>query len=168
MEKLVSPDPGLMLWTVVTFLILAAVLKRFAWGPLLAAIARREAGLKADVEAAKKARDDSERIKAELAAGLAEAGARRQETLARAAREGEALLAKFKAAAEEESRRLREKTAAELAREKERLVGELRREVAGLSVAAAEKLLRRSVDPAVEKAVLDDFLKDVAGGGARR
>jgi F-type H+-transporting ATPase subunit b len=168
MDKLVSPDPGLMLWTVVTFLILAAVLKRFAWGPLLAAIAAREAGLKAEAAAARQAREDSERIKTELAAQLAEADARRQETLARAAREGEALLARFKTAAEEESRRLREKTSAELAREKERLVGELRREVAGLSVAAAERLLRRSVDPAVEKAVLDDFLKEVSQGGARR
>ncbi|MBI5241309.1 MAG: F0F1 ATP synthase subunit B [Elusimicrobia bacterium] len=168
MDKLVSPDPGLMFWTIVTFLALAALLKRFAWGPLLSAIAAREAGLRAEAEAAKQARADSERIKGELAAQLAEAAARRQEALAKAAREGEALLAKFKTAAEEDSRRLREKTAAELAREKERLVGELRREVAGLSLLAAEKLLRRSVDPAVEKAVLDDFLKEVSQGGGRR
>jgi F-type H+-transporting ATPase subunit b len=168
MEKLVSPDPGLMFWTIVTFLALAALLKRFAWGPLLAAIATREAGLKAEAAAAKQARDDSERIKSELAAQLTEAGARREEVLARAAREGEALLAQIKTAAEEDARRLREKTSAELLREKERLVGELRREVAGLSVAAAEKLLRRSVDPAVEKAVLDDFLKEVSQGGDRR
>ena len=168
MDKLVSPDPGLMFWTIVTFLALAALLKRFAWGPLLAAIAQREAGLRAEAEAAKQARADSERIKAELAAQLAEHQARRQEALAKAAREGEALLAKFKAAAEEDARRLRDKTAAELAREKERLVGELRREVAGLSLLAAEKLLRRSVDPAVEKAVLDDFLKEISQGGSRR
>jgi F-type H+-transporting ATPase subunit b len=168
MDKLVSPDPGLMFWTIVTFLALVALLKRFAWGPLLAAIAEREARLKAEAAAAKQARDDSERIKAELAAHLAEAQARRQEVLDRAAKDGEALLAQFKAAAEDESRRLREKTAAELGREKERLVGELRREVADLSVAAAERLLRRSVDPAVEKAVLDEFLKDIAKGGGRQ
>ena len=168
MDKLVSPDPGLMFWTIVTFLALVALLKRFAWGPLLAAVAEREAGLKAAADAAKQARDESERIKAELAAQLAEAQARRQEVLARAAKEGEDLLAKFKTAAEEDSRRLREKTAAELGREKERLVGELRREVADLSVTAAERLLRRSVDPAVEKSVLDDFLKDIAKGGGRQ
>ena len=168
MDKLVSPDPGLMFWTIVTFLTLVWLLKRFAWGPLLAAIAEREAGLKAETAAAQQAREHSERIKAELAAQLAEAQARRQEVLSRAAQEGEALLAQFKAAAEADSRRLRDKTAAELAREKERLVGELRSEVADLSIQAAERLLRRSVDPVVEKAVLDDFLKDMAAGGRRQ
>jgi len=168
MDKLVTPDPGLMFWTIVTFLALVGLLKRFAWGPLLAAIAEREARLKAEVAAARQAREESERIKNELSAHLAEAAARRQDVLDRAAKDGEAILAQFKAAAEEESRRLREKTSAELGREKERLVGELRREVAGLSVTAAERLLRRSVDPAVEKAVLDDFLKDIAQGGGRQ
>jgi len=164
MDKLVSPDPGLMFWTIVTFLILVAVLKRYAWGPLLAAVAQREARLQSEAAAAKQAREESERIKGELAAQLAEAQARRQEALDRAAREGEALLARFKAAAEDSSQKLRAQTLAELGREKERLIVELRREVAGLSVSAAERLLRRSVDPAVEKAVLDDFLKDIARG----
>jgi F-type H+-transporting ATPase subunit b len=168
MDKLVSPDPGLMFWTIVTFLALVWLLKRFAWGPLLTAIAEREARLKAEADAAQQARAESERIKDELAAHLAEAAARRQEVLDRAAKDGEAVLAQFKAAAEEQARQLREKTAAELGREKERLVVELRREVAELSVTAAERLLRRSVDPAVEKAVLDEFLKDVAKGGGRQ
>jgi F-type H+-transporting ATPase subunit b len=168
MDKLVTPDPGLMLWTIVTFLALVWLLKRFAWGPLLSAIAEREAHLKAEAAAAQQARAESERIKNELSAHLAEAQARRQEVLDRAAKDGEAVLARFKAAAEEESRKLREKTAAELGREKERLVVELRREVADLSVTAAERLLRRSVDPAVEKAVLDDFLSDIKKGGRRQ
>jgi len=165
MDKLVSPDPGLMFWTVVTFLALVVLLKRFAWGPLLAAIAEREAGLKADAQSARSAREEAQRIKDELAAQLSGIEARRQDALARAAQDGEALLAGFKAQAEKESRALREKTAAELNREKERLVRELRGEVADLSVRAAEKLLRRSVDPAVEKQVLDDFLKDIERGG---
>jgi F-type H+-transporting ATPase subunit b len=168
MDKLVTPDPGLMLWTIVTFLALVWLLKRFAWGPLLKAISEREARLRAEGAAAQKARDEAERIKGELSAHLAEAQARRQEVLDRASKDGEAILAQFKAAAEEESRKLREKTSAELGREKDRLIGELRREVADLSITAAERLLRRSVDPAVEKAVLDDFLKDIAKGGSRQ
>ena len=50
MDKLVTPDPGLMFWTIVTFLALAALLKRFAWGPLLTAIEEREVHLKAALE----------------------------------------------------------------------------------------------------------------------
>ncbi|MDD5655924.1 MAG: F0F1 ATP synthase subunit B [Elusimicrobia bacterium] len=161
MDKLLTPDAGLMFWTVVTFLLLAALLRRYAWGPLLAVIAEREERLKAEAAAARLAREEAQRIQAELAAQLAQAAARREEVLARAAQDGEAVLTRFKSEAERQARELRDKTAAELAREKERLVRELRLEVAGLSVQAAEKLLRRSVDPAVEKQVLDDFLGDL-------
>ena len=157
-----------MFWTVVTFLALVAILKRYAWGPLLAAVAERESRLKADAAAAQAARDEAGRIKDELAAQLAGLEARRQDVLSRAAKDGESVLARYKSAAEEDSRRLRDKTLAELDREKERLIGELRREVADLSVSAAERLLRRSVDPAVEKTVLEDFLKDVKKGGRRQ
>jgi F-type H+-transporting ATPase subunit b len=165
MDKLLSPDVGLMFWTIVTFLLLVALLKRYAWGPLLAAIAEREMRLKSDAAAARQAREESELIKAELSAQLAQAAARREELLARAAKEGEAVLSRFKAEAEKQARALREKTVAELSREQERLVRELRREVADLSVRAAEKLLRRSVDPAVEKRVLDDFIEDLERKG---
>jgi len=165
MDRLLSPDPGMMLWTIVTFLALAAVLKRYAWGPLLSAISAREARLKADAAAAQAARDESQRIQAELAAQLAGIEARRQEALDRAAKDGEAVLAQFQAAAEKEARDLRDKTMAELGRAKERLTRELRRDVADISVRAAEKLLRRSVDPAVEKRVLDEFLQDLESGG---
>ena len=154
-----------MLWTIVTFLALAAILKHYAWGPLLKAIAEREARLKADVAAAEAASAEAQRIKGELLERLAGVEARRQEVLAQASREGETVLARFKAAAEKEGRELRDKTLAELAREKERLSSELRRETAGLSVLVAEKLLRRSVDPSVEKSVLDDFLREIEGRG---
>jgi F-type H+-transporting ATPase subunit b len=165
MEKLVSPDPGLMFWTIVTFLALAAILKRFAWGPLLAAVAEREERLKADAAAAQSARDEARKIKDELSAQLSAVEARRQEVLARAAKDGEAVLARFKDTAEKEVQALRDKTTADLAAQKERLVRELRKDVADISVLAAEKLLRRSVDPAVEKVVLDDFLKDLERRG---
>ena len=166
MDKLLAPDPGLMFWTLVTFGILVLLLKRFAWGPLLSAISERERRLKADADSARAARDEAQRIKDELSVQFAAIESRRQEVLARAARDGEEVLGRFKTEAEKQSRDLRDKTLAELGREKERLVRELRREVADLSVQAAEKLLRRSVDPAVEKQVLDEFLKDLERKGS--
>ena len=51
----------------------------------------------------------------------------------------------------------------DLAEEKERLVRELRKEVAGLSVLAAERLMRKSVDENVQKTVLEGFFKDLEG-----
>ena len=161
MDKLLQPDLGLAFWTVVTFLCLVFLLKKFAWGPLLAAIDEREARVKADVEGAKAARGEAERIKAELEAEMAGVQAKSRDLLAQASREGEALRAQLKAAAESDAHRIREKTMAELADEKERLVRELRQEVASLSVMAAEKLMRKSVDDGVQKTVLEGFFKDL-------
>lgn len=163
MDKLLSPDSGLIVWTVLTFLSLVFVLGKLAWGPLIEAIEEREAKIKADRAAAESARAASEKIKAELEAEIAALESRGREMLSRAMREGEALRSSLESQAEASARKLKEKTLAELAEEKARLVGELRAEVAELSVLAAEKLLRRSVNDEDQKAALDSFFKDLDG-----
>lgn len=167
MDKLLNPDPGIYVWTVVSFLILVGLLKAFAWEPLLRAVEDREEALRRDREGAEAARRDAERIQKELAEKLAGLDAQAQELLARAGREGESLREKLRQAAEDESRRLVEKTREQLAEEKARLVRELRGEVADLSVEVAERLLKRSVDPALRKKTLDEFLAEVDRRGGR-
>ncbi|MDE2491817.1 MAG: F0F1 ATP synthase subunit B [Elusimicrobia bacterium] len=161
MDKLLQPDPGLMIWTIITFLCLLAILKKFAWGPLLGAIDEREYRLKEERLAAEKARSEAERIQKELEEKLAGVHAQSRELLAAAAKDGESLRAKLKAQAEADAQAIKEKTAAELAAEKNRLVAELRGHVADLSVQAAERLIRKSMDAGVQKAVLDGFFKDL-------
>jgi F-type H+-transporting ATPase subunit b len=161
MGELLTPDAGLIVWTIVTFLLLVAVLKFTAWGPLLKAVEAREERIKADREAAEKARSEAERIQKELEAHMAGAQAKSKELLAAAMKDGEALRAKLKAEAEADAQALKDKTFAELAAEKNKLVADLRKEVATLSVLAAEKLMRKSVDDGVQKNVLEGFFKDL-------
>jgi F-type H+-transporting ATPase subunit b len=161
MDKLFTPDFGLMVWTVVTFVLLLIVLGKFGWGPMIAAIAEREAAMKAEREGAEAARKDAERIKAEMESEMAKLTAKNAEMLAKAQRDSENLRAELKASAESEAQKIREKTLAELAEEKRRLVTEIRKEVSDLSVLAAEKLMRKSVDDGVQKSVLDQFFKDI-------
>lgn len=164
MEKLLQPDIGLMFWTVLTFLAMVFLLKQFAWGPLLHAVEERERRLKEDREAAEKARADAQKIQADLEARLASLDAKSREVLAEAQKEAEALRARHSAEAKEEAERLMEKTRASLEEEKRRLVVQLRQEVAALSVAAAEKLMRKTVDAGVRKTVLDRFFQDLEAG----
>jgi F-type H+-transporting ATPase subunit b len=161
MGDLLAPDLGLTVWTIVTFLCLVAILKLFAWGPLLHAVEERENRIKADREGAEKARSEAERIQKELEAQLAGANAKTKEMLLQAAKDGEALRAKLKAEAEADAAAVKAKASADLVAEKDKLVGELRKEVASLSVMAAEKLLHKSVDAGVQKTVLDSFFKDL-------
>lgn len=161
MGAMLSPDTGLVIWTIVTFLALVLILKLVAWGPLIKAIEDREERLRAERESAEKARAEAERIKSELDAQMQGLQAKSREMLAQAAKEAEALRAQLKAAAEADSAGIKQKTLKELAEEKERLVRALRSEVASLSVMAAEKLLRRTVDDGVQKTVLESFFKDL-------
>jgi len=164
MGELLTPDSGLIVWTIVTFLALVAVLKFAAWGPLMRAIEEREARLKADREGAEKARAEAERIQKELEAQMAGVQAKSKDLLAAATKDGETLRARLKAEAEADAQAIKDKTAAELAAEKNKLVADLRKEVASLSVLAAEKLLRKSVDDGVQKTVLEGFFKDLEAG----
>lgn len=161
MDKLLNPDTGLIVWTIITFLCLVFIMKKLAWGPLLHAIDERESRLKAEREGAESARKEAERIKNELDAQMNSLNAKTRELLAQAQKDADALRAQLKAAAESDSAKIREKTMQELADEKERLVRDLRKEVAGLSVIAAERLMRKSVDENVQKTVLEGFYKDL-------
>ncbi len=161
MDKLIVPDPGLMFWTIVTFFCLMLILKKSAWGPLLRAIEEREGRIKADREGAEKARSEAERIQRELEARMTGIQAKSKELLAAATKDGEALRARLKAEAEADAAAIKVKTTLELAAEKDKLVGDLRKEVAQISVMAAEKLMRKSVDAGVQKSVLEGFFKDL-------
>ena len=161
MDKLLNPDTGLLIWTIVTFLCLVFILKKMAWGPLLHAIEERESKMRGDLEGAQKARNEAEKIKNDLEAQMSGLQAKSREILAQAQKESDLLRSQLKAAAEADSAKIREKTMQELSEEKERLVRDLRKEVASLSLLAAEKLMRKSVDDNVQKTVLEGFFKDL-------
>jgi F-type H+-transporting ATPase subunit b len=166
MDKLLSPDTGLMIWVIITFLCLVAILKLFAWGPLLGAIEAREGRIRADREGAEKARSEAERIQKDLEAQIAGVQSKAKEMLAAATKDGEALRARLKSEAEADAQAIKDKTMADLATEKNRLVGELRKETADIAVKAAEKLMRKTVDAGVQKTVLDGFFKDLESSKA--
>jgi len=63
-NPLVQPDPGLYIWTIVTFLALVALLAKFAWRPLLAALDERQQAIRKSLDDARQAKQDLERVHA--------------------------------------------------------------------------------------------------------
>ena len=161
MENLLKPDLGLMVWTVVTFLIMVVVLKKIAWGPLLKALEDREEKIKGEVAAAERNRMDMERIKSEYESQLAGIEARARALLTEAEQKGSQARDAILKDAEAQARKLQEKARAELEAEKEKLVRELRAQTGDLSVDIAEKLMGQSVDKKVQDKMLKDFLHDL-------
>lgn len=161
MDTLLNPDPGLYIWTILSFLVFVGLLKVFAWGPLLKAVDARDAALRRERELAEAARKEAERLRGDVASQLQGIEERGRRMLAEVVREGEALRAKLRGTGELEARALIEKAREQLGQEKERLSSELRREVGALSVQAAERLMRKSIDADVRKKVLDEFMGEI-------
>jgi F-type H+-transporting ATPase subunit b len=161
MNSLLKPDLGLMIFTILTFLLLLAVLKKFAWKPILDALEGRELKIRSDVERAEQANAEAESLRQKYQAQLVEAQQKIQTMVAQAKADGERLRADIVAQAKQEADRVLDKGRRDIAVESERLRVELRAEVAGLSVAIAEKILRRAVDQKVQDAVLSDALTSI-------
>jgi len=160
-NPLVQPDPGLYIWTIVTFLILLALLARFAWRPLLDALEQRQDVIRKSLDEARQAKEELQRLQAESARILAEA---RHEaagiissTRSDAARFGEEM--KVKARAEADA--LVKHAQREIDSQTARAVQSIRREAIDLSVAVAAKILRRDVSPADNERLVDDTIREM-------
>jgi len=154
-------NPGLMVWTIVTFILLAFVLGKYAWKPLLKSLHDRE-------DAIRDALDQSEKARAEAAELLKQNEknmARADEEYQKALREGKALAEKLK---EEIVTKARQQAQQELQHAKEEIQRDieaaklqLRNEVADLAIKAAEKILDENLDPAKQKKLVDSVLNQL-------
>jgi F-type H+-transporting ATPase subunit b len=142
-NPLVQLDPGLYIWTIVTFLLLLALLAKFAWRPLLQALDERQAQIRKSLDDAQQARQELERVQHESA-----------QVIARARLEADGIVSQSRADAERLRQELRESARAEAATilrnaEKQielqtlQAVRQIRSEAADLSIAIAEKLIGR-------------------------
>ena len=156
MENLLNPDIGLTVWTVVTFACVVLVLGKFAWGPILAALEAREEKIKGDLSAAEEARRAAETSRRDFEVKMADLEARTQSLVSQARSDARKVREDMLKAAQDEAARLAEKARRELAEEQRRLVSELRGEVATLAVAAAEKILQKSVDKSAQEKALQE------------
>ena len=161
MEYLMNPDTGLMVWTVVVFALLVMTVGRFAWKPLLKALADREASIRRAIADAESARKSAEELKVQYEQGLVEAQAKAQATLAQALKDAQLIRDRMLSEAQSEAQRLADQSKKQLEEEKARLVRELRQEVVNLSVRAAEKLIQHSMTPQVQSEILGKFFKEL-------
>jgi F-type H+-transporting ATPase subunit b len=161
MDNLLNPDTGLMVWTITTFLVLVFVLGKFAWKPMVQTLNDREAGIRKAIDDAQAARSAAEQLKAQYEKELAQGQEKVQALLARTAADAQKIRETLLKDAEAEAQRLAAASRAQIEEEKNRVMRDLRKEVAHLSVLAAEKLVRHTVNPKVQDEILQDFFKDL-------
>lgn len=154
-------NPGLIIWTIVTFVLLVIVLGKFAWKPLLQALQAREKEIADALTAAEQAKKDAERMIAENKAAMEKANAETARLIAEGRAVAEQVKNDIVAKANESAKKMLEQAKDEIAREKESAVQQLRSEVADLAVTAAEKILDESLDGAKQKKMIDKVLQQM-------
>ncbi|MGH7509405.1 MAG: F0F1 ATP synthase subunit B [Gemmatimonadales bacterium] len=154
-------EPGLMIWTVVVFLLLLAILKRFAYPALLGAVEAREKALEAQIQEAERNRAESEALLAEHKRLIAEGKTAAHALLveARTTAEKERALAMEKTRQEQEQ--LLERARRDIVAERERAIAELRREAVDLSLAAASKLIGERLTSETDRKLVEQYLSSL-------
>ena len=162
-NPLVQLDPGLFIWTILTFLILFFVLSKFAWKPLLTLLESRENTIKSSLEDAEKAKQELERLNAESEAIISEARSEAQSIRVEAKSAAEKIKADIMAQAGEDAKKLRDETEKQIQVEKDKAISEVRQEVVGLAITVAEKVIRKHLSKEDNQDLIEDSLKNLKG-----
>jgi F-type H+-transporting ATPase subunit b len=160
-NDLIKPNPGLMFWTLLTFVVVLYILKRFAFGPIQVAIDARRAQIQADVDAAENARKEAQDALAEYRQALADSRKEATGILEDARRVADDQRKRDIAELEAEKGRLMQRAKDEIAAETRRSLQAIRDQLADLTVATAEKVVRKQLDEAEQRRLIDEALADV-------
>jgi F-type H+-transporting ATPase subunit b len=154
-------NPGLMVWTVVTFVVLLLVLSKYAWKPLLKSLQEREDNIRDALGQAEKARAEASELVKQNEVNLARA----EEEYQKIVREGKAFAEKLKeeivAKANAQAQRQLQQAKEEIQRDVDAARQQLRTEVADLAVQAAGKILDESLDAQKHRKIVDNFLNQL-------
>jgi len=158
---LLDVNPGLMIWTVITFIILLFVLKRVAWKPILTALDKRENDIKESLTQAEKAKNEAKMILEENQANLAKAEEESRKIIEQSRTYAESLKEQLMRESKEQAKKIVDEASSEIQRNKDAAFEELKGQIAEIAVGAAEKIIRDTLDAQKSKQVIDKYLNDV-------
>ena len=144
MNPLVTPDPGLFLWTILVFLALVAALTIFAWKPLLKALDARQESIRKSLDDAQAAKRELERLQSESTEILRKAHTEAEGIVSKSWSDAEKLREDMKVKAKAESDAIIKEARRQIELETGRALREIRGEVANLSVSIASKLIQKN------------------------
>lgn len=167
-NPLVRIEPGLFIWTIITFLVLLAVLAKFVWKPLMEALDRREERIRKTLEDADKAQERMEQIQKEA-----------EEVMAKARHEAQAILEDGKVTAQkvkddiiadarEQAESQVQNAKIQIEAEKEKAIEEIKGDVIDISLQVAEKLIKRNISKEDNFELIQDSLNKVGTEGESR
>lgn len=154
-------NPGLILWTIITFIIVLAILRAKAWKPLLQALTEREERIRTALQHAEDAQAEAQRLLEDNKRQLAKAEEESQRIIKQGRELGDRLKAEIVDKATTSSRAMIELAKDEIQREKEAALIQLRTEVADLAIGVAGKIIDQNLDTAKQRQLAESAIKEL-------
>jgi len=160
-NALIKVTPGLMIWTIVCFLIALFVLKRFAFGPIQKAIDDRRERIRQSIEEADRAREEARNLLEEHRKLLGRAKSDAEEILAEARKQSDAQRERVREETEVDRQRRLEETKKQIDAETHRALEQIRAEVADLTLIATAKVTGKVLDRDDQKKLIEDAISEL-------
>ncbi len=158
--ELLQPSLGLLFWTLVAFIIVFLILKKFAWQPILASLKERETGIADALATADKVRAEMAHLKNENEALMAKAREERAVMIKEAKETGDKMIADAKEKAKHEFDRILSDAQSSIQQQKMAAITDVKNQVGNLVIEVAEKVLRRELS---NKADQENYINQLAG-----
>ena len=161
MEQLVRFEPGLMIWTWITFFIVMGILARKAWGPMIDALDKRQADIRTALDAADRARAESEQLETKYQEQLQASRKEAQKVLNDARAAAEKLRIELEGAARKKSADLVARARDQIVVERDQALREIRATVVDLSLSIAGKVVERNLTTQDNRKLVEESLRQI-------
>jgi F-type H+-transporting ATPase subunit b len=160
-NPLVQPDPGLFIWTIVTFLVLLTILAKFAWKPLLEALEKRQETIRTALDDAQRARQELERLNIESVEIIRKARIDADAIISQSRSDGERLREELRQKAKADADTIVRNAERQIQLETARALQQIRHEAVDLSVEIASKLIGRNLTKEDNERLIEETLAQV-------
>jgi F-type H+-transporting ATPase subunit b len=158
---LVQPDVGLMIWTLIVFGLAMFLLRKLAWPRITEALDKRQRLIEDSIDTANRTKTEAEQLLAEYRERLKEARAQADDIVTRARKTGEVTERESVDAARAKREELLAQARKDIEAETRRAISEIRSEVADLTIAATEKVTRKTLTEDDQRRLVDEALGEL-------
>jgi F-type H+-transporting ATPase subunit b len=160
-EGLLKLDPGLLLWTIITFLVLVLILWKAAWKPIITSLDTRARRLREDIEKTEKARLDAEAVLIKNMEILDKANEETARIIAEGKTGAEKIRAEIIAKAGQDAKEVADRSKREIIAAKEKALSELKIDIVNIATDIASKIIVKNLKPEDQEAIVKDALRKV-------
>jgi F-type H+-transporting ATPase subunit b len=160
-NPLLQPDPGLFVWTIVTFLVLLTILAKFAWTPLLKALEERRNTITKALEDAQQARQELERVAQQSSEIMRKSRADAEAVITQSRADADRLREEMRLKARSEAEGIVRNAERQIQLETARALQQIRHEAVDLSVMIASRIIQRNLSKEDNEKLIDEALRQV-------